>query len=87
MKLREVQDEKNVRWQCVQAFTGVAEVDKEKIAELSENGEVDVVCTPSGGSQAVRIKLEREWEVKITDLELLDAIKKTTPGASPTPIS
>jgi hypothetical protein len=84
MKQREVQDENNVRWQCVQAFSGGQNVDEKKMSKLTqENGKVEVVCTPSGGEQTVRIKLEPQWEEKISDAQLLDAIRKNSNGNLP----
>ena len=78
MKLREVQDDKNVRWTCVQALSGVKEISEEKAAEAAgvEDGHVEVVCTPSGGAQTVRLKLPASWQNDVNDDQLLKEIKE-----------
>jgi hypothetical protein len=78
MKQREVQDSKNVRWTCVQALSGVKEISEKKAAEAAgvSNGQVEVVCTPSGGAQTVRITLPVSWEDELDDAELLSKIEK-----------
>jgi hypothetical protein len=45
---------------------------------LGFNGGADafqVVCTPSGGAQSVRIELPGDWEQKISEEQLLDMIR------------
>ena len=76
MKQREVTDSDNVRWTCVQAYSGLDGKVSEKTSELSQNdeGEVPVVCTPSGGAQSVRLQLSKEWE-SLPDEELVAAIE------------
>jgi Na+-translocating ferredoxin:NAD+ oxidoreductase RnfC subunit len=76
MKQREITDKDNVRWTCVQAYSGTDGEISEKISELSENdeGEVPVVCTPSGGAKSVRLQVSKEWE-GLSDEELLSAIE------------
>ena len=79
MKQREVQDEDNVTWTCVQAFAGVAghtpraaESAAEKVT--ATEGTVAVVCTPSGGAKSVRLELPRDWIEQTSDADLLTAI-------------
>jgi hypothetical protein len=76
MTQREVQDEENTRWTCVQAFAGVGGEVAEEAAERaeSEDGTVTVVCTPSGGEQTVRLELPRDWSERMSDDELRSAI-------------
>ena len=76
MKQREVQDEDNVRWTCVQALAGGSGAAAELAAEHleSDDGTLPVICTPSGGEQSVRLELRRGWEESISDAELLQAI-------------
>ncbi len=75
MKQREVTDTNNVRWTCVQAYSGTDGKVTKKIEEISEtdDGLVPVVCTPSGGAQSVRLNLAKGWE-DIADEELLRVI-------------
>ena len=77
MKQREVTDKENVRWTCVQAYAGADGKVSEKISELSENneGEVPVICTPSGGAQSVRLQLAKDWE-ELPEEELLNSIEQ-----------
>jgi hypothetical protein len=76
MTQREVQDEENTRWTCVQAFAGVGGALAEKAAERaeSEDGTVTVVCTPSGGEQTLRLELRSDWSELMSDDDLLSAI-------------
>jgi hypothetical protein len=81
MKQREVQDGQNVRWQCVQAFAGSGGVAASQATEIIEqNGEVPVVCTPSGGGQTVRLKLPLHWDAEMSDVALLEAIAAVSGG-------
>ncbi len=75
MRQKEVTDKNNTRWTCVQAYGGLSEKNVEKATELTEDreGEITVVCTPSGGAQTVRLKLKENWE-EMPDEELLEAI-------------
>ena len=76
MNQREVQDDENVRWVCVQAMAGVgSSVEAEAGARLeSDEGTLPVVCTPTGGAQSVRLELLRGWEERMSDDDLLRAI-------------
>jgi hypothetical protein len=78
MKQREVQDDENITWTCVQPFTGGASEAAEAAAEKLESGDgkVPVVCTPSGGRQSVRMELVKDWAERMSDDELLAAIRK-----------
>ena len=76
MKQREVQDDENITWTCVQPFTGGASEAAEEAAEKVESGgKVPVVCTPSGGKQSVRLGLAKDWVEAVEDAELLAAIR------------
>lgn len=76
MKQREVTDTQNTKWTCVQAYSGMDGKVSDKIEELSENdeGQVPVICTPTGGAQSVRLELSKDWET-IPEGELLSAIE------------
>jgi hypothetical protein len=75
MKQREIQDKEKVRWQCVQAFSGVETgFGKDGVQVENQNGTVTVVCTPSGGAQTVRLDLDNNWLEKMSDSALENAI-------------
>jgi hypothetical protein len=82
MTQREVQDEENVRWVCVQAMGGLSGDAADEAADRleSDEGTVPVVCTPSGGAQSVRVELPRGWEEGVSDDELLAAIAAARNG-------
>ena len=74
---RDVTDEEQTTWSCVQAFSGTgdsaaARAAAERIA--GEDGKVAVVCTPSGGAQSVRLELDPGWEESLPDEALVAAI-------------
>ena len=73
---REVTDGEGVRWVCAQAYAGLAQKVENEEAARVEGGQdlFEVVCTPSGGSQTVRLRLEGGWEEKLSDEELLRGI-------------
>ena len=77
MTQREVTDENNTTWTCVQAYAGLDKEASEKAAALAEhaNGDVPVVCTPKGGAQSVRIALPKDWLDSLSDEELLSQIE------------
>lgn len=76
MTQREVTDENNTTWTCVQAYAGLDKEASEKAAALSEHddGTVPVVCTPGGGEQSVRLALPKNWMDALSDEELLSEI-------------
>lgn len=76
MILREVTDNNNTTWTCVQAYSGLNGKAAEKAAALSEDaqGQVSIVCTPSGGAQSVRLQLNTNWHEKLSDEQLLQEI-------------
>jgi hypothetical protein len=80
MKSREVTDKNNTRWTCVQAFAGTQGDAANEAVQRTENSQdkVDVICTPSGGEQTVRLKLEQQWTDKISDEALVGEIQKIT---------
>jgi hypothetical protein len=74
---REVTAPDGITWTCIQAFAGLGN-DPEKAEAARVDGEADafqVVCTPSGGAQSVRIELPGDWEQKAPDEELVDMIR------------
>ncbi len=74
---REVTDTDGKTWTCVQAFSGLGDsAETQDAAQVK--GEPDtywVVCTPSGGAQSVRLKLQGEWKTTYSDEALLNEIK------------
>ncbi|MBW4687993.1 MAG: hypothetical protein KME40_23585 [Komarekiella atlantica HA4396-MV6] len=75
---REVIDQDGITWTCIQAFSGISDNEKAKDA-AQVKGEPDaywVVCTPSGGAQSVRLKLQGEWKTAYTDEMLLKEIQE-----------
>ena len=73
---REVTDGEGVKWACVQAYGGLSEGEaNEEAARVEGAGDLfQVVCTPSGGAQTVRLELEGGWEESLSDEELLQRI-------------
>jgi hypothetical protein len=74
---RDVTDQEQTTWSCVQAFSGTgdsaaARAAAERIA--GEDGKVAVVCTPSGGAQSVRLELDPGWAESLSDEALQAAI-------------
>lgn len=77
MKQRQVQDKGNTIWDCVEAFSAISNGNMQKTAALSpDKGMVDVVCTPSGGAQSVRLRVAEDWLEKMTEEKLLAAIEE-----------
>jgi hypothetical protein len=75
MSEREVQDHNKINWRCIRVFGGTNGEAATAAAKKSEdNGEVEVVCTPSGGEKTVRIKLQTNWEESLSDEDLIGAI-------------
>lgn len=78
MNQREVTDEDNIRWTCVQAYAGVGSITPDKAKQLSEaDGKVPVVCTPSGGAKSVRLHLSTNWLEQLPDEVLIEAISSS----------
>jgi hypothetical protein len=79
MKQREITDQKNTTWTCVQAYAGLDSKTAEQATKLAEtaDGTVTVVCTPSGGAQTVRLKLNKDWQ-ELSDEELSTAIRNAS---------
>jgi hypothetical protein len=71
---REVTDGEGVTWACVQAYGGLNEGEENEEAARVEGDLFQVVCTPSGGAQTVRLELEGGWEETLSDEELLKKI-------------
>lgn len=82
MKQREVQDAEGTRWTCVQALASVEGAAADAAAERVEGGDgnVPVVCTPSGGAETVRVQFKAGWEDAVSDEELLAAIHGARPS-------
>ena len=59
---REVTDADEIKWSCIEATA--ADDGKDAVA---------VVCTPSGGTQSVRLELPPDW-ARLPETELLAAI-------------
>jgi hypothetical protein len=77
MKQREVQAPDNTTWVCVQALSGVSTgQDQIENKIQDDNGNVPIVCTPSGGAQTVRIQLPKDWLEATSDEKLLAEISK-----------
>lgn len=77
MKQREVQDQNNTKWVCVEALSGLTDNSAEVADKIQDkNGDVPVVCTPSGGAQTVRIKVSSDWSDSLSDEELIKQITK-----------
>ena len=76
MEQREVTDQENTNWVCVQAFGGLNKEAAEEAADKieSEDGKVPVVCTPGCGAQTVRLQLSRDWLESYSDEQLVAAI-------------
>jgi hypothetical protein len=82
MKQREISDQDNTIWNCVQAYSGTDSKEMaEKVAELEANGTVAVVCTPNGGAQSVRLQLAPDWLEALTDVQLLQKIQQQAKAA------
>lgn len=77
MEQREVTDENNTNWTCVQAYGGLDKAASEKAAALAENdnGTIPVVCTPGGGAKTVRLALAKDWLQNLPDEALLAEIR------------
>jgi hypothetical protein len=77
MKQREVQDHNNTKWVCVEALSGLSDNSTAVADKIQDsNGNVPVVCTPSGGAQTVRIKVSSDWNDALSDEELVREITK-----------
>lgn len=73
---REVRDKENVQWKCIQAFAGTNGKAAKEATELAADGNnVEVICTPSGGAQTVRLKLRTDWAETLSDEDLLNKIE------------
>ncbi|QIL78005.1 hypothetical protein G7064_11245 [Hymenobacter sp. HDW8] len=82
MKQREIMDQSNTAWTCVQAYAGLDSETAEQAIKLAEaeDGTVTVVCTPSGGAQTVRLELDKGWLDDLSDEELTSAISSAGTG-------
>ena len=71
MDQREVTDHQGITWTCIQALSGISD---EAAQVKGEEDSYWVVCTPSGGTQSVRVKLQGDWQTTDSDETLLDEI-------------
>jgi hypothetical protein len=71
MDQREVTDREGITWTCIQALSGISD---EAAQVKGEENSYWVVCTPSGGAQSVRVKLQGDWQTTDSDEALLDEI-------------
>ena len=79
---REVNDGEGTTWVCVQAYAGLQaqgevneELKEDAVRVEGEGDRVEVVCTPSGGAQTVRLRLPGGWEESYSEEELLGEIE------------
>jgi len=74
---REVTDKDGVTWTCVQAYAGLSGAAANEDAARVEGtrDSYEVVCTPSGGAQTVRLELKGGWEESYADEDLLREIE------------
>jgi hypothetical protein len=73
---REIMDVDGTVWTCIQAFAGLGN-DPDKIEAARVEGtedRVNVVGTPTGGAQSVRVELPIGWE-EVPDDRILDAVQ------------
>ncbi|QMU29352.1 hypothetical protein [Adhaeribacter radiodurans] len=72
MQQREITDQENTAWTCVQAYAALNSAAAEKATNIVESneGKVPVVCTPSGGAQTVRLELDKNWLEELSDEQL-----------------
>ena len=79
---REVTDGDGVTWACVQAYGGLSGGEEnEEAARVEGAGDLfQVVCTPGGGAQTVRLELEGGWEESLSADELLKKIDSARRG-------
>ena len=71
MDQREVTDREGITWTCMQALSGISD---EAAQVQGEEDRYWVVCTPSGGAQSVRVKLQGDWQTTDSDEALLEEI-------------
>ena len=79
MTQREVTDDEQLTWTCVQAYAGLGETEVAVEAAdrvESDAGTVPVVCTPRGAAQSVRLELPTSWAESLEDDALLSAIEQ-----------
>lgn len=75
MTPREATDADGLRWTCVQAYAGVADgAAADVAAEHAAGDAVEVVATPSGAAQTVRLRLAPDWAEALSDDDLAAAI-------------
>ncbi|HST95102.1 MAG TPA: hypothetical protein VLJ78_10030 [Microvirga sp.] len=80
---REITDAEGTTWSCIQAFAGLGnDPEKADAARVEGAGDrLQVVCTPSGGARSLRLELPEDWEKRLSDEDLLRAIRAGAAGA------
>jgi hypothetical protein len=73
---RELTDADGIRWTCAQPYAGLSDEAGDKSAARVAPDRYEVVCTPSGGAQTVRLELTADWETALDDEALLAKIKE-----------
>ena len=74
---REITDDDDVTWSCIQAFAGLGNnPEKTDAARVDGSDRLRVVCTPTGGAASVRLELHDGWEAGMSDSDLLQEIRK-----------
>lgn len=83
---REVTGKENTTWNCVEAYAGLSTGRDENGGDnnpaAAQDEARDVVCTPGGGAQTVRLRLNGGWEDALSDEELLRQIEAAGNGNS-----
>lgn len=74
---REIQDS-NTTWKLAQAYAGLEELKSTRKDVAHKNGLVWVIATPDGGAQSVRLHISENWEIELSDEDLLTAIVAIT---------
>jgi hypothetical protein len=65
---REIQDGEGTTWSCIQAYAGLSNNAEKREAARVEGAPdlVEVVCTPSGGAQTVRLQFRSTTDASVT---------------------
>jgi hypothetical protein len=73
---REVTDAEGTTWSCVPPYQGLSGDDSMPEAARVEGSDdlYQLVCTPSGGAQSVRIEVPGDWATSLSDEDLVARI-------------
>lgn len=81
MTTREITDTDGLTWTCAQAYAGLGDSAAAEVAAEHEDGNtVEVVCTPTGAAQTVRLRLEDGWSEALSDDDLAAALAEARAG-------